>query len=104
MKMDAEVVTLCKALNRMPGIRTIESCCGHGGSPYHIWLKANGLKFLPKMLYWFMSCHCGFSGWRIIVTTDCGMSPVTFLIEGPTGELAYVQSAEIAKLIEEAIP
>jgi len=99
--LDVEVVDLCNALNGLPGIRTIESCCGHGENPYHLWFKTKGLRYLPRPLYWFDGCHCGYYGWRVIATTDCGMSPVTFMIEGPIGTEAYTQSIEIARLITE---
>jgi len=36
--MDPECVRLCATLNALPGIRTTESCCGHGDSRYRIWL------------------------------------------------------------------
>ena len=97
--VDKECVDLCMALNYLPGISTIESCCGHGERPYHIWFTTKYLRSLPRLLYWFARCHCGFYGWKIIVRTDCAMSPVTFMIEGPTG--AYEESYHIAKLIKE---
>ena len=95
--MDTECIELCRAMNKVPGIRTIESCCGHGKTPYHIWFKANRLTSLPALLYWFMGCHCGFYGWKVQATTDCGCSPVTFMLEGPVG--AFKEAEDIAKLI-----
>jgi len=38
--MDAEVRQLVLALNKLPGIQTFESCCGHGEHPYRIWFEA----------------------------------------------------------------
>ena len=52
-KMDPECIALCEAMNKLPGIRTTESCCGHGERSYHIWFKADGLESLPKLVYWF---------------------------------------------------
>lgn len=97
--MDKECVILCEAINKIKGIRTVESCCGHGETPYHIWFTAERLDCLPNLLYWFAGCHCGYSGWAIKATTDCAKSPVIFCIEGPEGEIAYEQSKEIAKFI-----
>ena len=44
--VDADIVPLCDALNRLPGICTLQSCAGHpagelGGyvSPGHLWLQ-----------------------------------------------------------------
>jgi hypothetical protein len=96
--MDKECVDLCNALNQLPGIYTIESCCGHGERPYHIWFKTRDLRSLPHLLYWFDGCHCSLYGWKTVVRTDCAMSPVTFMIEGPIN--AYEESILIAKLIE----
>ena len=95
--LDIECEPLCHALSIMPGIRTVESCCGHGERPYHIWFEVQDLDNLPAALYYFDGCHCGFYGWRVIATTDCAMSPVKFMVEGPVG--AYAESYVIAKLI-----
>jgi hypothetical protein len=98
-KMDPECIKLCDAMNKVPGIRTIESCCGHGERPYRIWFKSKNLKSLPLLLYWFDRCHVGYPGWNVSVSTDCAMSPVTFMVEGPIG--AYSESDDIAKSLEE---
>jgi hypothetical protein len=97
--MDPECVELCRALNALPGIMTFESCCGHGERPFHVWFLSDNLEALPSPLYWFMVCHCGFPGWQVVVTTDCGRSPVHFRIDGPPG--AYDQARAIAALIAE---
>jgi len=103
--LDGPCRTLFLALNRYPGIRTGCSCCGHGKTPFQIWFSAESLDDLPPVLYWFDGCHCGFYGWRVIAQTDCGMSPVAFLVEGPTqGETndadAFAQADEIAGLMQ----
>lgn len=97
--MDFECISLCKALSKMAGITTIESCCGHGSKPYRIWFLARSLKDLPIVLYYFDVCHSGRRGWQVIVRTDCGMSPAKFMIEGPIGQVAYEDSEHIAKLL-----
>jgi hypothetical protein len=55
-KFDKEVVVLCKAMNRINGIRTIDSCCGHGKTPFHIYFKATDIneshQGLPVLLYY----------------------------------------------------
>ncbi len=101
--MDKECKELCEAVNLLPGIRTIESCCGHGKIEYHIWFITEGLDHLPALLYWLSACHSGQSGWLCRVTTDCAMSPVTFLIEGPKGDKGYKASIEIASCIRERV-
>ncbi len=102
--IDKECVALCDAINLYaPAIRTVESCCGHGEKEYSIWMhvEPEGLPKLPELLYWFDDCHSGRIGWRCEVYTDCGMSPVVFNIEGPTGEQAYDDAEHIAGLISE---
>ncbi len=102
--IDEECIELCAAMNMMPGIHTIESCCGHGDRPYRIWFKATGLRVLPRLLYYFDGCHCGYYDWRVIAHTDCGMSPVTFMVEGPNNLAAgHEQSKQIANLLREDV-
>ena len=97
--MDIQCIPLCDALNGIKGIQTIESCCGHGITPFRIWFFAENLQVLPHVAYWFDRCHCGHNNWKIIVRTDCGKSPVKFLIEGPCGEQAFEEANHIAQLI-----
>jgi len=95
-KMDKECVDLCDAINMIPGLRTFESCCGHGNQPFRIWFAVEDIDNLPKLLYFCDSCHVGFN-WDCIVTTDCGMSPVHFRIESRSkGEEAYEEAKTIS--------
>lgn len=96
--IDPECYALCVALNKLPGIHTVGSCCGHGKEPFLICFKVDSLEALPHLLYWFDSCHCQCPGWRIIVTTDCSLSPVTFTIKGPIE--CYDDANHIASLIK----
>lgn len=99
--VDKECIDLCNALNCIPDITTVESCCGHGTEPYRIWFDTENLETLPHLLYWFDGCHSGFYDWKIEVYTDCGRSFPTFMVQGPVGERAYNQSKAIAQLIME---
>lgn len=92
--MDPQCIKLCDAMNALKGITTFESCCGHGRSPFRIYFRVDDLKNLPPLLYWFDSCHSGYTGWKVYVTTDCGMSPATFVVEGPVG--AFEEADQIA--------
>ena len=93
--LDPEVSQLVKAINRFPGIQTIDSCCGHGEHPFNISFIIDDLDALPPLLYWFDGCHTGYYGWEVIVTTDCAMMPVHFLAEGPAG--AYDEADNMAR-------
>jgi len=50
--IDKECIALCTAMNNLPGIYTIESCCGHEKQPFRIWFKVTDLAVLPNLLYW----------------------------------------------------
>lgn len=84
--IDPECKALCKAMNILPGISTFESCCGHGKEPFRVFFKGESLETLPRIAYWFDSCHSGAPGWQIIARTDCGMSPISFMAKGPVGD------------------
>ena len=99
-KMDEESIPLCDAINRIPGLLTVESCCGHGKEPFRIWLLANDNNSLAYLLF-----HAQYQrpGWTMQVTTDgCGDIP-TYRLEGPVGgyEESYRIAADINGSIEE---
>lgn len=94
--MDKECIALCDAINNVPGLHTVESCCGHGTRPFRVWFKVEFLDELPVLLYYCDPCHTGFV-WRCLVQTDCAMSPVYFMLESEAiGEEAYQQAKIIA--------
>ena len=37
--IDEECLDLCYALNHLPGVITLESCCGHCKDLYRIWFR-----------------------------------------------------------------
>ena len=99
--MDKECFFLCKAINKIPGIGTVDSCYGHGDHTFRIFFHASSLEHLPILLYYLDPCHVGFRWW-CKVTTDCSMAPATFRIESVAmGEEAYKQAQTIADKIEE---
>jgi hypothetical protein len=100
-RFDPECVALIEAMNRFPGITTVESCSGHGKEPFHIWFTVQSLKDLPALLYWTDWCHTGQYGWRVFVKTDCAMSPVSFCLEGPPGRKGYNAADTIAMCMNE---
>lgn len=48
--MDLEVVPLVEAMNELPGIVTVQSCCGHGEGPLWIKLHAYSIDGLGLLL------------------------------------------------------
>jgi hypothetical protein len=111
--MDAEVLDLCNAMNALPGIETLESCCGHSAGPFMIFFRIKdtqeGLFFLTRCVdrrYW----KYGYL-WKIelsvgdmmhddldLVFKDYAL-PITFLLHsGPiVGEDAYAQAKDLVE-------
>lgn len=102
--MDAECVDLCNAMNSLPGIVTMESCCGHSSSPYQIFFRVTdskqGLFFLTRCTdhrYW----KYGYL-WKIeLIVGDSlyedGELPITYLLtsEPIVGDDAYAQAQDL---------
>jgi hypothetical protein len=85
-------------MNKVPGIVTVCSCAGHGEDAFRIWFQADKIECLPDLLYWFDNCHSGCPGWKVVVYTDCGKSPATFMVEGPVGEQAFKDAEKPRRL------
>lgn len=47
--VDSECVDLCNVLNRLPGVETRESCCGHCKQPYNVFFKCSDLRTLTRL-------------------------------------------------------
>jgi hypothetical protein len=97
--MDIECIAICEAINLIPDIRTIDSCCGHGERPFRIWFTVNDLEQLPDLLYWIDTCHSGDDalGWHVTVGTDCAKQYPAFCLRGPIG--AYEEADGLAERI-----
>ena len=101
--MDKECIALCNAINKIPGLRTIESCCGHGEREYRIWFVVEFPQFFPILLYYIDPCHVGFR-WPVTVQTDCAMSPMTYCLQSiDKGKVAYKQAKIITTEINKFI-
>ena len=101
--MDKECIRLCDALNELPGITTIESCCGHGRDMFRIFFDADSLKDLGVMVQFFSSCHNGKDGWLVEVYGLCDNEDAHLVIRGPMGSQAYEDSKSIASKIMEYV-
>lgn len=94
--IDRDIVNVVKAMNRFPGIRTIESCAGHGEYPVSIFFVPESIDDLPAMLFWFDKCHSGVT-WPVTIYTDCGADRVTWVVESVNkGPQAYIEGNTIA--------
>ena len=101
-EMDKECIDLCNAINRIPGLRTFESCCGHDKRGYKVFFMVDNMKYFSILLYYIVPCHVGFE-WFCEAETDCGMSPVTFRLHSgdEIGKEAYKQADIIAEKINQ---
>lgn len=95
--IDGECIPICEAMNKFKGIATTESCCGHGKTPFHIFFKTSSLKELPALLYCVDYATTGLREWRVLVMTDSTICPAYFLLEGPIGRQAYLESLSLAR-------
>lgn len=97
---DKEVVSLCNAINSIPGLETSESCCGHGKEAFEIWFNANDLKALIVLARAFDRRYGGLTNWHCYLHMN-DIAPVTFRIESESkGEVAYAESEYIAHNIK----
>jgi len=85
-EMDPECISLCEALNDLPGISTFESCQGHGRHPFWIFFKASSLQDLLPIVVcinhdsdWCLKLQDSYAG-------DDFSHIVTLLLEGPTNK------------------
>jgi hypothetical protein len=102
--VDKELVRLVKAINKFPGIRTIECCSGHGLEVVGIWFVPDSIEALPLLLYCFDSCHTGVNTWPVSIYTDCSADHVTWVVESQTrGEEAYKEADKIASVMENVL-
>ena len=95
--IDREILELVAAMNRIPGIETRLSCCGHGKYPIWVWFVTDSIDSLSDLLFWFHELDGGFHGWTIIAEREAGTRGVTFRAEGPVG--AYDEAKELAAVL-----
>lgn len=104
-RMDPEVVKLCDALNSLPSVKTVESCCGHGERPFAIWLRIDSsvaLRFLGRCLshrYWTYGHN-----WTLKVDNDdTTKAGAIFLLHSGKirGEEAYAQAEDLVSCMED---
>jgi len=103
--MDPECIPLCDALNAIPSIRTIGSCCGHGKGPFSVWFHMDDRrrsKYLTVVARVLDRRYGGIPGWSC--TLDNGditeHQPAFVISSGPyRGKKAYDQSKKIAENI-----
>lgn len=111
--MDKECVPLCRAMSRVPGIKTHSSCSGHGLGPFVVFFRADKV----ESLYLVARCldrryGCPSKQWQCVVLDNDTVEtqPVTFMVSSGTirGERAYrhaeVIAAGLDKMVDEWLP
>lgn len=111
-KMDKEVVALCDAINALPALHTIESCCGHGEDVFSIWFKCDGtsmdgLFFLTRCVdrRYFQHGHSWSIELEVGDLIQDGILPTYFLLQSGNlwsgdkimGEEAYKQAEHLVE-------
>lgn len=106
-KMDIECIPLCDALNTIEGIETIDSCCGHNKSSFHIFFYLKDLTKVKNLIVIgriFDRRYGGIEGWTCeLSNTDTPEHLPMFLITSNTirGQQAYDDANDIALNIHE---
>lgn len=71
--VDEACVDLCNLLNRLPGVETSESCCGHGKDVYSIWFRCDDVGTLSRL---GRCCERNYSDGNFeIVVDSCDTDP-----------------------------
>lgn len=104
--IDLEVIELCDAINCIPGIRTHESCSGHGKKPVDIYIEPTSQKNLWLGLFFLGRCASD-RYWRYgrewtlsIDVEDCKRPegpPLSLRLTGTSvGEQSYTEASSLA--------
>jgi len=88
--MDSEIIELCDAMNCLWGIRTIDSCSGHGKNPLTIFFEVRdpvGIFFLTRCVDKRYFKYGG--SWSITLSVgdqkgEDGYLPTTYLLQNTT--------------------
>ena len=73
--MDPECVALCDALNSFTGIRTIESCCGHGVENFRVHFYCETIEALGVIAQ-----ACSYLPWSMHATWATGSHTLYFTL------------------------
>jgi hypothetical protein len=99
--LDREVRALCIAMNRLPGIKTSESCSGHNKKPFRIWFEVTDFK--ARGLLTLARCTCRrYYATPFEIKLDHGdFCQVGFLLEGPKG--SFREATKLARVLVEHV-
>lgn len=100
--MDKECIELCDTLNKLPGVKTFESCCGHLKDMYSIWFFCEDIDTISR-LGRCVERNYSDGNWEIIVdSTDTNPRGV-FWLRSKTIFSSYGQMNESTQRLAESI-
>lgn len=79
--MDKECVALCDVLNSIPGLQTVESCCGHNRNPFQVFFTSTTLVALEALL---QTVHAVAPEWQVRAAWANPREGVYFCLQGPS--------------------
>ncbi len=83
--IDKECIAICKAINSLYGIHTIESCCGHEQDRFAVFIRVYDLDCLA---YFLGKIHK--VGWVCeVYASESREAPTFYLRSQSKGEIAY---------------
>ena len=98
--IDTELVHLCDAMNTIPGLKTFESCSGHGERNIRIYFRARRHRAVNRLATVVGWRQTGFDGWRIRIMAGHSGRKLIYVLESTlAGPEAYAQAEEIAPAI-----
>lgn len=102
-QLDSECVSLCEAINRLPHVYTVESCCGHGRDPYMIWCRVDSLEGMQ--LLGRLTCRrhgCSTVLEFVVDHGTCDYEPgvAWVILRGPPGKASYEAAQQLADHIK----
>lgn len=105
--MDKPCIPICDAINNIPGLTTVDSCCGHSHESFMIGFSARSVNNLYALTRLVDKRYSSVPGWNVVVSdTDVCELPVLFYLHSGTniGRRAYTQANAIAKSITKFLP
>ena len=101
--IDEPCIILCDAINKLTGLETTYSCCGHGKDGFLIFIRPKNVNDFSKLLYILHKAHRIYSMplWKVELVVRTEDSPVAFMLYSESiGEKAYRESKDIVECIE----
>lgn len=103
--IDPEVVRLCDAINRVPGLSTTESCCGHGVSSFEVYFQCDDTRQVWPLARSISPRYAGVP-W-VLEIRDCPdiPEPCSFVFHSGSrvGVHAYEMADDIASRIDSCV-